>query len=96
MARITPVIVSEPSESVFIVASMTWAFLEWAHYQSNMNDRYQTAILGVASIIGFLPALGCATDMLTVLFCTLPLAMHVGLLASDVLHRVKCANGPRD
>jgi hypothetical protein len=98
MSRLTPTIVSEPSEPVFIVASMTWAFLEWAHYQSNTEDKYQIAILGVASIIGFLPALGSGKDTLTVLFGTLPLAMHLGLLVSDVFHRVRRAGDlqPRD
>jgi hypothetical protein len=96
VAQITPRFVSEPSAPVFLVASMTWAFLEWAHYQSNVNNRYQIAIFGVASIVGILPALGCATDMLTVLLCTLPLAIHVGLLASDVLHRARQDPRPRD
>ena len=98
MSRITPAIVSEPSEPAFIVASMAWAFLEWAHYQSNVEDKYQIAILSVASIVGFLPALGSGKDTLTVLFCTLPSAMHLGLLASDVFHRVRRAGNlqPRD
>jgi hypothetical protein len=95
MSRITPTIVSEPSEPVFIVASMAWAFLEWAHYQSNVKDKYQIAILGVASIVGLSPALGSEKDTLTVLFGTLPLAMHLGLLVSDVFHRVRRAGIPQ-
>ena len=88
MAQIVPGCVMEPSAPLFLVASMTWAFLEWAHYQSNVEDRYQMAILGVISMIGFLPALGCAENMLAVAVCTVPWAMHFGLLISHVLHRV--------
>lgn len=88
MAQIVPGFVMEPSAPLFFVASMTWTFLEWAHYQSNVEDKYQMAILGVVSIIAFLPALGCAKDMLMVALCTVPWVMHWGLLVSDVLHRV--------
>lgn len=91
MAQIVPKFVMEPSASLFFVASMTWAFLEWAHYQSNVEDEYQMMILGVVSIFGFLPALGWAQDMLAVAFCTVPWAMHFGLLISHALHRARRA-----
>lgn len=89
VARIMPDFVLEPSAPLFFAASMTWAFLEWAHYQSNVSDQYQGAILGIASTFGFLAAIGRGKDMLTMLFCTMPWVMHLSLLVSDVFHRVK-------
>jgi hypothetical protein len=40
MNRITPAMVSQPSEPVFVIASMARVFLDWAHYQSDVSDNY--------------------------------------------------------
>jgi hypothetical protein len=93
ISKFTPEFMSRPSPYVFFTASMTWTLLEWAHYRSNPEHAYQSAILGVATILGLLPAVGCTTaDMVPVLFCTVPWAIDLGLLVSDILHSAQ----PRD
>lgn len=77
-----------PSSLSFCIASIIWAFLEWAHYHSNVNHRYQVAILGAAVISGFLPVLRCEADVLTWLFSIVPWAIHLGLTFSDLLHSI--------
>jgi hypothetical protein len=89
LSEFTPEFMSHPSPYVFIAASMTWTFLEWAHYRSNLEHRYQLAILGLAVILGLIPAIGSTAQMVPVLFCTMPWAIDLGLLVSDIGHNVK-------
>jgi hypothetical protein len=84
--EIAPEFISHPSPYVFFAASMTWTFLEWAHHRSNLEHKYQSAILGVATILGLLPAVGCTANLVPVLFCTMPWAIDLGLLVSEVVH----------
>jgi hypothetical protein len=92
ISKFTPEFMSHPSPYVFFAASMTWTFLEWAHYRSNLEHEYQSAILGIAIILGLLPAIGCTANTAAVLFCTLPWAIDLGILVSDILHNA----APRD
>jgi hypothetical protein len=92
ISRFAPEFVLHPSPYVFIAASMAWTFLEWAQYRSNLEHRYQLAILGLAIVLGLLPAVGCTANMIPLLFCTLPWAIDLGLLVSDILHSIQ----PRD
>jgi hypothetical protein len=85
--HIQPEFVSHPSPALMFGACMLWAVLEWAHYFSNENDKYQHVILASAICIGLLPAIGCSSNVLAVLLCMVPWAVHLGLVVSDVLHR---------
>jgi hypothetical protein len=92
VSKFTPGFMSRPSPYVFVAASMTWTLLEWAHYRSNPEHKYQLAILGLAVVLGLIPAIGSPANMVPVLFCTMPWAIDLGLLVSDILHSVQ----PRD
>jgi hypothetical protein len=85
--HIQPKFVSHPSPALMFAACMVWTVLEWAHYFSNENDKYQKFILASAICLGLLPAIGCSANVLAVLLCMVPWAIHLGLVVSDVLHR---------
>jgi hypothetical protein len=87
ISHIQPSFISHPSPALMFTACMTWAVLEWAHYFSNEDDRYQNVALVSAICIGLLPAIGCWSSALAALLCIVPWAVHLGLVVSDVLHR---------
>lgn len=81
-----PRILSDPSPLVFLVASLIWTVLEWAHYQSKANDRYQMHILGSATVLGMFPVFATGASVLGTVVSTVPWAIHLALVGSDVLH----------
>jgi hypothetical protein len=83
-----PSYIAEPSAGLMVAACLTWTVLEWSLYESNAEDRYQLPILGLATCLGLLPAIGCLSNVLGIMFCTMPWAMHLGLVVSEVLHMV--------
>jgi hypothetical protein len=75
-----------PPPLVFVSATIIWTLLEYVHYQSNAEDSYQKRVLGGAVIVGLLPFIGCTSNALGVLVCTMPWIIHSGLVISDFLH----------
>jgi uncharacterized membrane protein len=71
-----------------VAACLTWTVLEWSLWESNADDKYQLPILGVATCLGLLPAIGCLSNVVGVMFCTMPWAMHLGLVVSELLHMI--------
>jgi hypothetical protein len=86
-SQLQPSFMSHPSPALMFAACMIWAVLEWAHYFGNEDDKYQNVVLASAICIGLLPAIGCSANILAVLLCIVPWAVHLGLVVSDVLHR---------
>jgi hypothetical protein len=83
-----PQFLLRPSPLVFFLASVVWAVLEYIHYQSNAEDKFQKMILGATIILGLLPCIGYASSALGTLVYTMPWIVHAGLVFSDLLHDV--------
>jgi hypothetical protein len=77
-----------PSPLAFFSASFIWAFLEYIHYHSNVEDKFQKKIMVGAVVVGLLLCVGCTWNALGVLIQTMPWIIHAGLLVSDILHGI--------
>jgi hypothetical protein len=86
-SQLQPRFMSHPSPALMFAACMIWAVLEWAHYFGNEANKYQNVVLASAICVGLLPAIGCSPNVLAVLLCVVPWAIHLGLVVSDLLNR---------
>lgn len=83
-----PEAILNPSLVAFVAACLLWTVLEWAHYQSNTNDRYQKHILISFVALSVSPSILCGASWLGTVVNTVPWAVHFGLVISDVIHIV--------